>query len=109
MVESDKILMLQSITEETNAQILSIYLDMAKDAILTRLYPFGVPSEIDGLPEEYDMRQVNIAAFLLNKRGAEGEVGHKENGVDRSYNVNGIPLSFLSGIVPYTRTPSQEV
>jgi hypothetical protein len=37
---------------------------------------------------------------MLNKRGAEGEITHTENGVSRQYEDGDIPPSLLRRIVP---------
>ena len=47
------------------------------------------------------MTQVEVAAYLLNKRGAEGETAHSENGISRSYEDGDVPSSLLRDIVPY--------
>ena len=46
------------------------------------------------------MTQVEIAVYLMNKRGAEGESAHSENGVSRTYENGDVPASMLRGIVP---------
>lgn len=57
--------------------------------------------ELKAVPSKYDYRQCEIAAFLLNKRGAEGQTAHSENGVGRSYEGGNIPASMLDDITPY--------
>ena len=52
------------------------------------------------VPIQYDTTQVEIAAYLLNKRGAEGETAHSENGVSRSYEDGDIPPTLLRRITP---------
>ena len=37
---------------------------------------------------------------MFNRRGAEGEISHKENGVDRTWATAGVPKHLLSRIVP---------
>lgn len=90
--------MLQSITGESDPSILNTYLKIAADTILRHLYPFGANDSEP--PEEYDVVQVQIAAYLLNKRGAEGETSHSENGISRHYEDGDIPPSLLRKIVP---------
>lgn len=98
MEDSEKLAMLQVMTDEKDSTVLSTYLALAKDTVLKRAYPFGdYPEEF---PEMYDMIQVKISAYLLNKRGAEGETSHSENGVARSYESSGIPSSLLREIIP---------
>jgi len=77
---------------------LSAYLDTAKWEILTRLYPYSDGTE--ELPKKFVSKQIAIAAYLLNKRGAEGETVHLENGIHRHYGFNNIPDDFLSDITP---------
>lgn len=91
---------------------LEAYLSQAGDKILDRLYPFRQPKEIvDGeevweeryitIPTKYEQLQLKIAAYLLNKRGAEGEVQHIENGVHRNYGDADVPETMLAGIAPF--------
>lgn len=99
MTTEEMTTMLTSMTEETNAATLSTYLLLAKQAVLLRLYPYKDSSEGE-VPVKYHGVQVEIAAFLLNKRGAEGEKAHSENGITRSYESGDIPDSLLRRIVP---------
>lgn len=79
--------------------LLLMYLTDAERAILNRLYPMDdTPHTV---PVRYESRQVEIAAYLYNKRGAEGETSHDENGISRSYENGSIPTSMLSDIIPY--------
>jgi hypothetical protein len=60
------------------------------------------------LPEEpmeprWNLKQIEIAVYLYNKQGAEGEIGHSENGTSRSYESASIPPSILSDISPIVR------
>ena len=106
MTRAEQCAMLQKITNEKTASVLSEYLDLAKDAILGRLYPFGYdPASFSTVPSPYEITQVNIAAYLLNKRGAEGETTHSENGVSRSYEDGGVPASMLRGVIPMAAVP----
>lgn len=100
-----KIIMLQKMMEddETDPAILSVYLDLAKQRILNRMYQFRTDAEYEKLdvPDKYLMTQLNIAVYLLNKRGAEGEIQHIENGVHRNYGSSDIPDSMLRDVIPF--------
>ena len=50
--------------------------------------------------------QIQIALFLWNKQGAEGEKEHVENGVSRFYEGADIPASLLNDITPLAVIPS---
>ena len=97
---------LETITGEQNEDVLKVYLDIAGDVILRRLYPYG--TEITQVPSPYEVRQIEIASYLLNKRGAEGEKAHAENGVNRTYGDSYVPPSYLRGIVPFARVPNED-
>lgn len=90
--------MLTVMTGETDTDILNAYLNMAGAAIINRVYPFEQGKEV---PPKYQNRQLEIAAYLLNKRGAEGETTHNENGINRSYESASVPPSMLRDIVPF--------
>jgi hypothetical protein len=57
--------------------------------------------ETKAVPSKLEYKQCEIAAFLLNKRGAEGQTSHSENGVSRSYEGATIPPSMLADITPF--------
>ena len=98
MTDAEKIAMLTTITGETDNDALTSYLFLAGQIILRKAYPYGDGSE--EMPSKYDGLQIEIAAFLLNKRGAEGEVQHSENGVSRIYENGDIPANLLRRIIP---------
>lgn len=97
MTDEEKLTMLKSMTEETDDDVLSTYLTLAKGVVLSRAYPY---TEEDTVPTKYDTVHVEIAAYMLNKRGAEGETAHSENGVSRSYEDGDIPPTLLRRILP---------
>jgi len=103
---SEKLEMLKTMVDETDENVLMAYLNIAGDVILRRLYPYG--TERTQVPSPYEVRQIDIASYLLNKRGAEGEVLHMENGMSRTYADALVPPSYLRGIVPYAQVPNED-
>ena len=93
--------MIDSDTEEED--ILGLYLDLAGDKILNRMYPYKESYEGLEVPVRYEMIQLNIATYLMNKRGAEGQIQHIENGIHRNYGSADIPDGMLAEIVPYAQ------
>lgn len=85
--------------------LIDYYLEVAADVILSRAYPFGIPVDLYGVPERWQVLQCEVAAYLINRRGAEGETAHSENGISRSYESAGVPESMLRGIVPCCGIP----
>lgn len=53
------------------------------------------------VPEKYGALQCEIAAYMLNKRGAEGQTSHSENGITRSYENADVPSSMLKVVTPH--------
>lgn len=89
--------------EETNDTLLLFFLAIAKSKILERLYPFD--STKTELPSRYETKAVEIAVYLYNKQGAEGEITHNENGMNRTYESSDVPASLMRGIVPFVGSP----
>lgn len=79
--------------------ILTAYLRIAGQKIIDRAFPYD--DTVTDVPRRYGYLQCEIATYLLNKRGAEGETAHNENGVSRSYESASVPESMLSEVVPH--------
>lgn len=78
---------------------LLFLLDLAGSKLLERLYPFDeTKTEV---PARYQFKQIEIALFLYNKQGAEGETSHSENGISRAYENADIPDSLMQGVTPF--------
>lgn len=86
------------ITEKVDDKELEDILESTKAVILSRRYPFGEqPTEIE---DKYKDLQIRIAVEMFNKRGAEGETAHSENGVSRSYASANVSEDLLKEITP---------
>lgn len=108
MTDAEKKAMLTAMTGETAETVLSTYLALAGDKICRRAYPYD--SEVTTVPSVYDYLHVEIAAYMLNKRGAEGEKTHNENGISRTYEDGDLPRSLARQIVPFIgRIPHTEI
>lgn len=98
MLESEQIEMVKAMTGENDDGTVSAYLKLAGSKICRRAYPFD--PAVTEVPEQYQFLQVEMAVYLLNKRGAEGQTGHTENGISRSYESGDVPESMLRQVVP---------
>lgn len=83
--------------------LVPTYVAIAQSAILNRLYPMCTDKTWDDVGDRYNARVCEIAVYLVNKRGAEGETAHKENGTERTYASASVPNAMLADIVPYVR------
>lgn len=87
---------------QENDEVLQFYLDCASDVIC----------DLRGsniVETQYLNVQIQIAIELFNKRGAEGQLGHSENGISRSYEKSDISPSLLGRITPMIKTPYSTV
>ena len=87
--------------DDTDAGILEVYLELAGQKVLNRMYPFK--DNYDGLevPDRYVAVQLKIANYMINKIGAEGQIQHIENGIHRNYGSADIPDGMMEEVVPF--------
>lgn len=101
MEETAKKEIVYTLSGETDETVVSIFLQISEEIILNALYPYETEDEKRVWLSKYDMKQCQIATYLLNKRGAEGEKSHSENGITRTYGSSDIPSSMLQDITPF--------
>lgn len=102
MLEAEKISLVKSLSGETDEGTVSAYLSIAGNKICRRAYPFD--PTVTEVPDQYAYTQVEIAVYLLNKRGSEGLLSHSENGYSDTFESGDVPASMLRGIVPMCGT-----
>lgn len=104
MTEIEKLTLLRVMVGEPadksgwSDEVLLSYLTLAGRKIINRAYPYD--DTVVEVPVRYGYLQCEIATYLLNKRGAEGESSHSENGINRSYESADVPDSMLKDITP---------
>lgn len=100
MTNEEKLIALKAIVGNNDSdEVLSTYLTLAGGKILAKAYPYN--SEVSEVPAQYHYLQIEIAAYMLNKRGAEGQTSHSENGISRTYENADVPSSMLKSVVPF--------
>lgn len=103
MTNAEMLLRLKARTGETDDAMLSAYIEDAGAAIINKCYPYR--DDVTEVPAKYQNRQLEIAVYLVNKQGAEGQTEHNENGVNRTYESASVPASMLKDIVPFGKVP----
>lgn len=98
MTDFEKATMVKAMSGETDDNVISAYLYLAGQKINRIAYPFD--PDVTTVPDKYAHVQIDAAVYLLNKRGAEGETTHGENGISRTYENADLPPSMLRDIVP---------
>ncbi len=100
MTDTEKLAYLRAMVGSSDTdEVLSIYLTVAGKKIIARAYPYD--DTVTAVPDKYDTLQCEIAAYLLNKRGAEGQTSHSENGISRNYENADVPSSMLRVVTPH--------
>lgn len=100
MTNEEKLAALKAMIGNSDSdEVLSAYLKLAGSKIIAKAFPYQ--NDVIEVPEQYSYLQVEIAAYMLNKRGAEGQTSHTENGVTRQYESADVPSSMLKEIAPY--------
>ena len=98
MTENTIVTAISKTTGENDTDIVLAYFLQAKSIVLNRAYPFD-ETKTD-IPDRYIGNVIEIASYLLNKRGAEGDTAHSENGISRTYGAASIPDDMLNRIIP---------
>ena len=104
MTEVEKLSMLRVMVGQPNEgewsdDVLISYLAIAGRKIINRAYPYD--DTVTDVPRRYSYLQCDIAAYLLNRRGSEGQLSHSENGISRSYASADVPEAMLSEVIPH--------
>ena len=85
--------------DTANTDLLEVLVNQAEFIVLNRRYPFGIPENAT-VPTQYEQVQIRIAVELYSKMGAEGQISHKENGIERTWESAEISPSLLKQIIP---------
>ena len=103
MTDAEKVTMVQTLVESdpgATEDVVSVYLNLAFNAMLERLYPYD--SDKDEIPSRYDTIQCELAARYFLRRGGQGEINHEENGVNRTYGTVD-DEDILKRLTPYAK------
>lgn len=105
MTDAEKITMVKALVDNdatATDDLIKVYLRLASNKMLERLYPFDADKEESDLPERYETIQCELASRLFLRRGGEGETNHEENGVNRTY-ATVDDEDLLSRITPFAK------
>lgn len=88
MTNAEKIAMVQTLVENDSGAtdaVVSVYLSLACNAMVERLFPYDSNKSESDLPVRYETIQCELAARYFLRRGGQGEINHEENGINRQY------------------------
>lgn len=101
------------IPEEPDEAVFLDCIESAKNAILTRRFPFqewptrtvtldaGTTAEETFVEPRYQDLLYRVAVELYNKTGAEGQLSHGENEIQRTYESSWISEQLLMEVTPF--------
>lgn len=89
--------------DDVTDDIITAYLGLAMGRILALRNPFSADPSGEAWESRYDTLQCEFAAEMFDRRGAEGEVSHAENGISRTYGTDGVSASLVGRVVPKGR------
>lgn len=99
MSEAEKLEILKKLIapDTETEEVLNELIKEAEALILNKMHPFGYGAGT-AVPERYAYLQLQLAVEIYNKRGAEGQTTHSENGISRSWPEK---TRILSAVVPH--------
>ena len=77
-------------------------LKAAADAITLRRCPWISDPTACAVPDRYETLMCRLAARYISRMGAEGEIGHNENGINRSY-ASPDDIDLLKYVIPLAK------
>lgn len=90
---------LQIRTGETDRELLDEVIAEAKEIYVACRWPNQRNRPVEPEPEAEGL-VLRMAIDIYNKIGAEGQRGHSENGISRSYSGDWVSHDLLAQIVP---------
>lgn len=91
------------ISDTSEDTLLLLLLNQAYAKVVNKRYPFGATDTQKATAlTAYSDVVLDIALFLYNLQGAEGEKAHSENGVSRSYQTLDDYLAPIVSVAKFT-------
>ena len=92
---------LLQITDATKDATLAAYLNFAKLEILSWLYSGDTPDDVTDVPAQYEPTQIAACVVAYGVSGGEGETGHSENGISRTFRYEDMVAYIRTHVYPY--------
>lgn len=103
-MEIDILAMLQRrVGDLVDEETLLDYVLIAQHIILERRYGM-VENYPENFPDRYLITCFQIALYLINRDGSEGQMSHSEGGIMRTYKNANIPEDLLVDVIPFAGT-----
>lgn len=106
MTQADKLTKLKTLLNITGAEqdaVLSVYLDLCRDEILSWLYSGRPPDGVTDVPTQYETVQIMAVVAGYGLSGAENQTAHSENGISRTFKYSDMVDYIRSHVAPYVQ------
>lgn len=101
MTKLERLKTLLDIAGSDQDDVLSVYLDFARDEILSWLYSGKTPEDVMDVPKQYEPTQLMACVAGLSMKGAEGQISHSENSISRSWKYEDMVSYVRQHVYPY--------
>lgn len=92
---------LLKITDSTQDAELTVYLDLAKDEIISWLYSGRPPDTVVDVPAQYEPTQIMAVVVGFSISGNEGQLAGSENGISRTWEYSNMLSYIRKNVMPY--------
>lgn len=84
--------------------LLEILIEQSKDIVTKEYFGYADIPEQWVFPESFTYVGLEVATHLYNKVGIEGQVSHKEQGIERVYAEGGVPRHLFDQLPRKVKT-----
>ena len=104
MTDDPKLVQLKAllqITDTTQDSVLAVYLELARDEILSWLYSGKTPEGVTDVPKRYIPTQIQAVVVGFSQSGADGQLSHSENSISRTWKYDSMVAFIRSHVAAY--------
>lgn len=110
MTSAEKLTMVKALLQNPPSDaLLTTYLTMAKNEILSWRYSYNVGSMPDDVPSEYEMTQIQAVINGFTQSGNEGQSVSIENGIHRHFEFSDMVRYIRANVIAIAGVPRQSV
>lgn len=94
---------LLNITDNAQDDVLTTYLTLSRDEILSWIYSAtgSIPGDVTDVPMWYEPSQIMSVLAGYGISGAENQMAHSENGISRTFKYEDMISYIRAHVLPY--------
>lgn len=107
MTDAEKLTMVKTLLDIDAADtsedaLIAVYLTASKKELIAWRYSYGV-DPVTEVPEEYEMTQIFAVVAGYSIGGAEGQLVHTENGINRTFKYADMIAYIHAHVIPHCK------